>query len=1088
MKLNSLRTQLGVIFTIGTFVIISILIAYSAITSRNMAMQQAKRKAVAEANYFASEVKAAIEIALDESRALAKALSAVKKDKNALDIDRQDVNSILESVLKSNENFLGVYTLWEPNAFDSLDYMYKNTPTHDETGRFIPYWKRDNGDIVAEPLIDYEFEGPGDYYQIPKKTNEEAVIDPYLYNNVLLMSLVTPISKNNRFYGITGIDYSLEFIQKMTEKAGLYDEKAHVSIVSNSGIYAGHSDKKELIGKSIETVYEEDFAQQVSDIQKGRTRIWNLGDELKVYVPVRFGNSDSFWQVRLTVPMSIITADAQRQMWTNIIIGIVLLLISIVLILLVMSKLTRPINRLVDVAKDISEGNLDTEITINQTNEIGDLADAFGNMQYKLRQKINETRQLQKASEDKAYWYEQILDSIPFPLSVTDMDMNWTFINKAATDVTGKTRDEAIGKQCSNWNADICGTKKCGIACLRRGEKSSFFTQPSLDKDFQVDTSYLEDANGERIGHIELVQDITKSKRAAEYNKNEINRISKNLNLISEGKLDIDSNIQEADEYTKAEHENISFIYKDINVLVDTLIKLTGDMKAMYREQEAGDFEYYLNPEQFKGIYKEAIAGYNQAVKLHVDNILLILGILEHYADGDLDHDLKKLPGKQIVANKIMDKLKSNLENLIKETGILTKAAVEGKLSTRGNTDLFKGGYLEIVQGINNTLDAVISPLNDAASYIDRISKGNIPEKLIQEYKGDFNTIKNNLNLLIDATNNITENAKKVANGDLTIELKNRSENDELMIALSNMVKSIAMVVKEVNIAAGNVSGGSMQISKASQVLSQGASEQAASVEQVSSSIEEMSANIQQNADNAQQTEKIAIKAAKDIEEGNKSVEITVDAMKQIAEKISIIGEIAEKTDLLAINAAIEAARAGESGKGFAVVATEVRKLAERSQAAANEINSVAQSSVKIAEKSGNLLKEIVPDIKNTARLVQEISAASSEQSTNTDQINSAINQLNDVAQQNASSSEEMATSSEELSAQAERLKEVIGYFQLSAKYEQLVRNEQSNLPASIKHDNFNSNDSDNNGGKQGIKIELADDNEDIDDADYSNF
>jgi len=293
---------------------------------------------------------------------------------------------------------------------------------------------------------------------------------------------------------------------------------------------------------------------------------------------------------------------------------------------------------------------------------------------------------------------------------------------------------------------------------------------------------------------------------------------------------------------------------------------------------------------------------------------------------------------------------------------------------------------------------------------------------------------------------------KSVSEGDLTIEISNysRDEIGELLDYLKNMVDKLKEVLTFVSTASDHIFSASTQMSATSQQMSQGSQEQAASAEQISSSMEEMVSNIQQNTDNAKQTEKIGLKAAEDIQEGSRAVNQTVDSMKRIAEKISIIGEIARQTNLLALNAAVEAARAGDQGRGFAVVAAEVRKLAERSQSAASEINELSGTSVSIADKSGRLLDQIVPNIQNTARLVQEISTASLEQNTGAEQVNNAIQQFNQVIQQNAAASEEMASGAEELASQADHLRETIAFFRIDknqARSQSSVRSAKRNRP-----------------------------------------
>jgi methyl-accepting chemotaxis protein len=276
--------------------------------------------------------------------------------------------------------------------------------------------------------------------------------------------------------------------------------------------------------------------------------------------------------------------------------------------------------------------------------------------------------------------------------------------------------------------------------------------------------------------------------------------------------------------------------------------------------------------------------------------------------------------------------------------------------------------------------------------------------------------------------------SNKLAEGDLSIKFESisKDETGQLLAAMKNMVDKLKNVVADVKSASDNVAGGSQQLSAGAEQMSQGTTEQAASAEEASAAVEEMNATIKQNADNASQTEKIAQKSSTDAQQSGKAVTDAVSAMKEIASKISIIEEIARQTNLLALNAAIEAARAGEHGKGFAVVASEVRKLAERSQQAAGEISHLSSSTVEAAEKAGAMLGKLVPDIQKTADLVQEISAASKEQTTGADQINTAIQQLNQVIQQNAGAAEEMSSTAEELSSQAEQLQSTIAFFKVN--------------------------------------------------------
>ena len=477
----------------------------------------------------------------------------------------------------------------------------------------------------------------------------------------------------------------------------------------------------------------------------------------------------------------------------------------------------------------------------------------------------------------------------------------------------------------------------------------------------------------------------------------------------------------------KGDHEKMK---QAINNVAQVLQALHKEMARLIEASKEGQLSERGKPEQFQGAFAEIVRGVNTML----DAILLPIGegnrILAQVSNGKIDELIAQTyKGDHEKMKQAINNVAQVLQGLHKELARLTEASNAGKLSERGKHDQFSGAYAEIVRGVNAILDAVIGPLNVSAKYVELISKGDNPPPITDTYYGDFNLIKNNLNTLVAAMNEITGAAEEIANGNLTVDIRERSAQDKLMQALSAMVAGLTRTVTDIRGIAGEVAAASQSISTASIQVSKGASAQAAAAEEASSSMEEMVSNIKQNADNASQTDKIANKSAKDAQESGKSVLEAVSAMKEIANKISIIEEIARQTNLLALNAAIEAARAGEHGKGFAVVAAEVRKLAERSQKAAAEINQLSSTTLRVSEKSGEMLDKLVPDIQRTAELVQEITAASKEQDTGAEQINKALQQLEQVIQQNASASEEMASTTEELTGQSDQLVSALAFF-----------------------------------------------------------
>ena len=620
IKFNSILSKLSLLVIIGLLLTITVLSIYVTNTVKNITIKNAKENAQLIVKDYINQVKKEIDIALDVKKTLNDIFILHKDKNNSFNLDREGVNEILHKTLEENPSFIGIGSCWEINSFDNNDKSYINKKGHDKTGRFIPYWARSKDKIILDALVGYDEKGVGDWYKIPKETMEEMILDPILYKidgkNVLMTSFVSPIIYNNQFHGITAIDFAVNFIQKMVVKMPIYEGKANVSIISNNGTFVANTEDSTLIGENFNIVYE-NFNKQLLAIKKGKSSLSIDDDFIELHKPIYFGEVKTPWQIRIKIPMELITVSSFQLMKEHILIGLILAFISSIVLIFFIRTIIIPLIELTDLTERIAKGDLTISFEHKKQNdEVGRLAISIENMINKLKEIIGSiqkgaseitnasmqistnAKQLAQGANQQASSTEQISASIEEMTSVIQQN----------TENAEQTKQIAI--KATDGIIKGNGSVKITIKSMQKiTEKISVIGEIANKTDLLAINAAVEAARaGEHgKGFAVVASEIRSLAIKSQKSAHEIDEISKSSEIIAEESMqllseivpDVQNTSSLVQEISSASREQTSGV-EQINSAVQQLTTITQENASSSEELATSSAELAAQAKNFK--------------------------------------------------------------------------------------------------------------------------------------------------------------------------------------------------------------------------------------------------------------------------------------------------------------------------------------------------------------------------------------------------------------------------------------------------------------------------------------------------------